>query len=97
MFFPHNWHKHQQRLQTELSKNLKNNSAIFIAFLKSTWNFAYREKKDQLDSLNISEFFHYEKCSYLYAKKQIFQNTFHDWTCSRFPNTAKISMAALLP
>ena len=96
MSSPHNWKKHQQQLQTQLSEKLKQNSGIFIAFLKSTWNFAYSEKKDHFDRLNISEFFHSEKCSYLNAKKQLFQNTLWQWTCSRVPNTAQICMAVLL-
>ena len=88
MYSPHNWEKFPQRLQTQLSKKGKVISEIFIALFKSIWIFVYLEKKDQLHNLNISEVIDPEKCSDLNAKKQLFQNTFHQWTCSWVPNTA---------
>ena len=56
----------------------------------------FGKEKDQFDSLDISEFIDSEKCSYSSPKNQLFQNTLEQWTCSRVPNTAQISMAALL-
>ena len=67
-----------------------------MEFLTSISNFVYLEKKEQLHTLNISEVIHSEKCSYLSAKKQLFQNTLRESTCSHVPSTAKIFMAALL-
>ena len=54
------------------------------------------EKYHELHNFNISEAIDPEKCSYFNAKKQLFQNTLREWTCSRVPNTAQILMAALL-
>ena len=96
MYFPHHWKKFSQRLQTQLSEKQKIISWIFIPFLKFPWNFLCLEKKDQLDSLNISEVIDSEKCYYSSPKKQLFQNTLREWTCSWVPDTAQISMAALL-
>ena len=45
MHSPHNWEKFRQRLQRQLSQKRKLISGIFVAFLKSTWNFVYFEKK----------------------------------------------------
>ena len=93
---PHNWEKFQQRLQTQFSEERKLISTIFIAFLKSSWNFVYLEKKDQFRNLSISEDIDSEKCSYFNAKKQMFQKTFWESTSSRIPNNAQICMAAVL-
>ena len=43
-----------------------------MPFLKSTWNFVSLQKKEQPDSLNISEVIDSEKYSYWNAKKQVF-------------------------
>ena len=86
--------------RNKFTRNSQKNEKSFLQFLLHFWNldeiFIYLENKDQLDSVNISEVMDSAKCSYLNAKKELFQNTFRDWTCSRFPNTAKISMAELL-
>ena len=44
---------------------LKTCSRVFIAFLKSTLNFEYLEKKNQFHSLSITEIINYEAGSYL--------------------------------
>ena len=50
---------------------LKTSSPFFIAFLKSTLNFEYFEKKDQSQSLSITEIINCETGSYLNAKGHI--------------------------
>ena len=80
----------------QLSEKGRIISAIFIAFLKSLWNFLYLEKKYQLHNLNISEVIDSEKCSYLNVKKQLFQNTLRESKCLHVPNTAEILLVTLL-
>ena len=53
MFCLQNWEKWPQQVQTSFSLKLKTFSEIFIAFLKSTSNFAHFEENDQLHSLII--------------------------------------------
>ena len=96
MYSPHNSEKLPQRLQTYLSERRKIIPATFIPYLQSTGKFVYFEKKHQIHSLNISKVIDFEKSSYLNTKKQLFQNTLREWTCSRIPNTAQIGMGALL-
>ena len=96
MYSPQKRDKLLQRPRTYLSKKRKIIFAVFIPILKSAWNFVYFKEEDQLHSLNISEVIDSDKCSYLNAKKQLFQNTLLEWTCSRVPNPAQILMAALL-
>ena len=55
-----------------LSQKQPTFSGLFNAFLQSTKNFANFEKKDQLQSLNISEVIESEKCGYLNARKHLF-------------------------
>ena len=95
MYSPHNWEKFAQQFQTYLSEKPKIVSAIFITYLKSTRKFFHLEKNYRLHSINISEVLHSEKYSYLNAKKQLFQNTLQEWTCSRVPNTAQMFIGAL--
>ena len=96
MYSPHNCGKLPQWLQTQLAQKAKTIPIIFVAFLESTWNFVSLGKEDQLHSLNISKVIDSKKCSYMDAKKQLFQNTLREWTCSRVPNTVQILMAPLL-
>ena len=96
VYSAHNLKKFHQRIQTQLSEKWKTISRIFIPFSKSAANSSYLQKKDHLDSLNISQVIDSEKCSYLNAKKQLFQNIPPQWTCSRVPNTAQVCMTALL-
>ena len=60
-------------MQTSLK--LKTCSRVFIAFLKSTLNFEYSEKKDQSQSLTITEIINCETGSYLNVQKAIFHAT----------------------
>ena len=71
-YSPHNWEKFLQRLQTQFSEKGNEISSVFIAFLKSSENFLYLEKKYQFCNLSISEDIDSEKCSYFNAKKQLF-------------------------
>ena len=50
-------------MQTSLK--MKTSSRFFIAFLKSTLNFEYLEKKDQSQRLTIAEIINCETGSYL--------------------------------
>ena len=95
MYSLHNWQKFTQGLQRYISQKGKTISGIFNTFLKSTWKFVYLGKKDQLDSLNISDVFDAKKYSSLNVKKQLFQNNLQEWAHSRVPNTAQISLAVL--
>ena len=66
-------------MQTSLK--LKTSSGFFIAFLKSTLNFEYLEKKDQSQSLTITEIINCETGSYLNVQKAIFHATLRKTTC----------------
>ena len=72
MYSPHAWKKFRQKIKTLLSQKRKTFSQGFIAFLQSAQNFGHFERKDQLHSINISEFIDPEKCSYLNARKLLF-------------------------
>ena len=76
MYSLHNWEKFSERLQTQLSGKWKIISAVFIAFIKSFWNFVYFEKKDQLHILNHSQVIDSEKCSYLNLTSNCFRTPF---------------------
>ena len=60
-------------MQTSLK--LKACSRFFIAFLKFTLNLEYLEKKDQSQSLSITEIINCEAGSYLNIQKAIFHAT----------------------
>ena len=60
-------------MQTPLK--LKTCSRFFIAFLKTALNFKYLEKKDQSQSLSITEIIICETGSYLNVQKAIFHTT----------------------
>ena len=66
-------------MQTSLK--LKTSSRFFIAFLKSTLNFEYLEKKDQSQSLTITEIINCETGTYLNVQKGIFHATLRKTTC----------------
>ena len=53
-------------------------------------------KKDQVDSLNISEVTDSEKFGYLNAGKVLFQNTLRGSTCSLVLKTADTTMVMVL-
>ena len=54
---------------------------IFIAFLKSTLNLEYFERKDQRHNLSITEIINCETDSYLNVQKAIFHATLRQTTC----------------
>ena len=66
-------------MQTSLK--LKTFSRFLIAFLKSTLNLEYLEKKDQSHSLSITEIINYETGSNLNMKKAILHATLRQRTC----------------
>ena len=66
-------------MQTSLK--LKTCSQFFIALLKSTLNLEYFEKKDQSQSLSITEIIYCDTGSYLNAQKAIFHATLRQITC----------------
>ena len=65
----------------EISQKLKTFSGFFIAFLKSTLNLEYFERKDQSRSLCITEISNCETGSYLNMQKAIFHKTLGQTTC----------------
>ena len=66
-------------MQTSLK--LKTFSRFFIAFVESTLNLEYFEKKDQSHSLSVTEIIKCETGSYLNDEKAIFQATLRKTTC----------------
>ena len=60
-------------MQTSLKQ--KTCSRFFIAFLKSTLNLEYFEKKDHSHSLSITEIINCETGSYLTVQKAMFHAT----------------------
>ena len=65
----------------QISRKLKTFSELFIAFLKSTLNLEYFERKDQSQSLSITEIIKCETGSYLNVQKVIFHATLRQTTC----------------
>ena len=65
----------------ETSLELKTCSRFFTAFLKSTLNLEYFEKKDQSQSLSITEIIKCETGTYLNVQKVIFHATLRQITC----------------
>ena len=66
----------KQQVQIPLSLKQKTFSGFFIAFLKSTWNGEYFQKKGEFSSLNISEIIDSKGGGYLSAWKALLQNSF---------------------
>ena len=66
-------------MQTSLKQ--KTCSRFFIAFLKSTLNLEYFEKKDQSHSLSITEIINCDTGSYLNFQKAMFLATLRQITC----------------
>ena len=65
----------------QTSMKLKTCSLLFIAFLKSTLNLEYFQKKDQSYSLSINEIINCETGSYLNVQKVIVHATLQQITC----------------
>ena len=72
------------------SLKLKTCSPFLIAFLRSTLNFEYFEKKCHSQSLSITEIINCQTGSNLNVQKAIFHATLRQ-ICLRVPNTAEIS------
>ena len=66
-------------MQTSLK--LKTCSRFFIAFVKSTLNLEYFEKKGKSHTLSIKEIVNCETGSYLNVQKAIFHATLRLITC----------------
>ena len=67
----------------QISRKLKSSFGLFIAFLKSTLNLEYSERKYQSQSLSITEIINCETGSYLNVQKAIFHITLRQTTCYR--------------
>ena len=65
----------------QTSRTLKTCARFLIALLKSTLNFEYFERKDQSQSLSITEIINSETGSYLIVQKAIFRATLRKTTC----------------
>ena len=70
-----------QQVPMQTSLKVKTCSRFLIAFLKSTLNFEYFERKDQCHSLSISEIINCETGSYLNIRKAVFHATLRQTTC----------------
>ena len=75
----------------QTSIKLKPCSRFLIAFLNSTLNLMYFERKYQSHSLSITEIINCETGSYLNVQKAIFHATPRQITWLRVPNTSEIS------
>ena len=65
----------------QTSRKRKTLSGSFIVFVKSMLHFEYIEKKDQSQSLSITEIINCETDSYLNVQKAIFHATLRTTTC----------------
>ena len=81
-----------QKVPRQISRELNTFSEFFIAFLKSTLNLEYFQKKDQSQTLSITEIVNCEAGSYLSVQNPIFHATLRKTTSYQLPNTAQISM-----
>ena len=70
-----------QEIRMQTSLKLKTCSQFFIAFLKSTLKFHLFQRKDQSQSLRITEITNCETGSYLNVQKAIFHETLRKTTC----------------
>ena len=70
-----------QQVPRHISLELNAFYRFFIAFLKSTLDFQYFEKKDHSRSLSITEIINSETVSYLNVQKAIFHATLRKTTC----------------
>ena len=65
----------------QISRDLRAFYELLIAFVKSTLNLVYFERKDQSRSLCITEISYCETGSYLNVQKAIFHKTLGQTTC----------------
>ena len=80
-----------QQVPMQTSLKLKTCSRLFIAFVKSTLNLEYLEKKLEYHSLSITEIINCEIGTYLNVQKANFHAKLRQTSCYRFANTAEIS------
>ena len=64
-----------QLVRTQLVQKPKTFYQIFMAFFQATSNLEHFGKKDELHTLNLSEFIDTEACGFLNAQKLLLQNT----------------------
>ena len=64
-----------QQVPRQISQKVNAFSGFFIAFVKSTLNLEYFEKKDQSQRLSITEIINCETGSYLNVQKSMFHAT----------------------
>ena len=70
-----------QQVPRQISRRRNAFSGFFISFVKSTLSFQYFEKKDQSQSLSITEIINCETGSYLNNQKAIFHARIRQITC----------------
>ena len=75
-YYRRNMETFTQQVQTPLSLKQKTFSGFVIAFLKSTWNWEYFQKKGGSSSLSISEIIDSKRGGYLSAWEALLQNSF---------------------
>ena len=75
----------------QISRKTEKFFPIFYCVSKSTLNLEYFEKKDQSQSLSITEVINCETGSYLNVQNIIFHATLRQTTFYRVQNTAEIS------
>ena len=75
------WENLWQQVSMQISRKLETFSQFFIAFLKSTLNLEYFEKKDQSHSLSITEVSNCKTGSYFNVQNAIFQTALRQATC----------------
>ena len=70
-----------QQVPMQISMKMKTCSQFLIAFLKSTLNLEYFERKNQFHTLSIPELINCETGSYLNLQNAIFHATLRQTTC----------------
>ena len=70
-----------QQVPKQIIRKAQTFSGFFVAFLKSTLNLEYFEKKDQSYSLSFNEIVNCETGGYLNVQKAIFHATLPKITC----------------
>ena len=70
-----------QQVPRHIYRKLKTLFGFFFAFLKSTLNLEYLQRKDQSHSLSITEIRNCQTGSYLNVQKVIFHATLRQRTC----------------
>ena len=75
-FSLHNKEKFPQEIEMQLSQKENTFSQLFIAFLKSTSNSEYFEKKGESHSLSISEIINCKRRGYSNVYKSCFRTPF---------------------